>query len=155
MRKFLVIGLVGILCGIGAVSCGNDAPFDAVLDMPTLAPPGALACGDSVGYPHVQVTVLTSDGDPIPGANVDITLVGVGAETIMYSDVGLTPGNEIASSLGPIFLVHTTTDGFGAVYINLGATVNGAPTSFTATFGFTVTISTDQQSAVATSAVSC
>ncbi len=161
MKKFLVIGAVALLCGLGAVSCGNETPFDAVLDMPILtAPTGDLACGDSLSYTGVQVKVRTADGAVVPGADVYITPIGIGLgggvgdiTTILAGDLSTvlagTDGN-------PAYVWHTTTDKTGAVYVNVISTFGGAPTtSFTPTMGFTVTISGDQQDATVGPTVSC
>ncbi len=154
MKKFLVMGVVALLCGLGAVSCGSDAPFDAVLVMPTLIAPSDQACDAGVGYPNVQVKVETADGLPVPGATVSITPIGIGGVTTIYSDLALL--DPLASSIGPVFLVQMTTDDSGSVYVNVGTTFGGAPTTtFTATLGFTATISGDQKSVTVTSSVSC
>jgi hypothetical protein len=156
MKKFLVIGAVVILSGLGAVSCGTDTPFDAKLVMPTLVAPGAQACGDLFGYPNLQVKVTTADGkQPVSGATVDIVPIGGGGFTYIFSDLGLT--NPIAGT-DPSYpaLVHMTTDKSGAVYVNFGMVFGGTtPTTFTATFGFTATISGAQQSVSTTASVSC
>jgi len=75
MKKFLIIGLVGIVCGIGVVSCGSDAPFDAKLNAPADVDWGTLASGlNYFANGSLLYTLTNSDGSkPVPGASIRIS----------------------------------------------------------------------------------
>ena len=71
MNKFLVIVVVAIMYGLGAVSCGNDAPWDAKLTAPKDTDWGTVATNaDYTTVPAAMLFTLTnSDGTlPIPDA---------------------------------------------------------------------------------------
>jgi hypothetical protein len=117
MRKFLVIGLVGILCGIGAVSCGNDAGFEAVLVVSNDVDFGDKANGVGVlttGPVIIKVQKSDADTTPVPHANVTIYGGGVGINgifAILYQDPLLS---VIA---GDGFVWKTKTDEVGTVRV--------------------------------------
>jgi hypothetical protein len=122
MRKFLVIGVMGILCGIGAVSCGNDPGFEAVLVMPNDIDFGDVANATGVtttGPVLIKVQKSDSDTTPVPHANVTIYGGGVAIDTIafpaiLFRNPTLIIPDDVA---GDGFVWKTKTDEAGTIRV--------------------------------------
>jgi hypothetical protein len=120
MKKFLVIGLVGILCGLGAVSCGSDSPFDAKLTGPNDTDWGTVDRDtDFLTVPNALLfTLTTSDGKlPISGATIrfDAGDSLLGSYALLCASAW--SGGICASPPGGASSIKMTTDSAGAARI--------------------------------------
>jgi hypothetical protein len=127
MNKFLVIGLVGIICGLGAVSCGNDAPWDGKLTAPEDTDWGTVATNAYyTTVPAAMLFTLTNaDGTlPIPDAEIRFdagdSLVGSSALICASPWNGITCSNPPPRGgwpLGGASSIKMNTDDSGAARI--------------------------------------
>jgi len=157
MNKFLVIGLVAILCGVGTVSCGNDAGFEAIITLSDDTDFGSVVNGQGVtttGPVLIKVQKSTDDTTPVPDANITIFAGGIGisnAFAIMYTNPALS---NIA---GNGFTWKTKTDDAGTVRV-FPAVVTDCGTVTTSIAGnvnLQVVIAADSQTWTGTFSLTC
>jgi len=157
MKKFLVIGLVAIMCGFGAVSCGNDAGSEAVIILPADSDFGNAVNGQGVtttGPILIKVQKSAADSTPVPNANVTIFGGGIGIDpnfAILYTDALL------AHIAGNGFTWRTQTDDAGTVRV-FPAIVTACGSSTTAISGnmnLQVVIAADSQVWTGTFSLTC
>jgi hypothetical protein len=137
MKKFLVIGLVAMLFGVGAVSCGNDAGFEAIITLPDDIDFGSVVNGQGVtttGPVLIKVQKSTDDTTPVPDANITIFAGGIGIDNltpIMYTDALLLniAGNGFTwktktDDAGTVRVFPAVVTDCGAVTTNIAGNVN-------------------------------
>lgn len=124
MNKFLVFGLMVVLCGIGIIGCGgSDAGFDAIVVPPgDLAITGNLGSLEEVPLAGFQFLVQKNSNDitPVPDANITMESGAHGGDILMCLKpwTGFAPGPYACSKpAGGAFVIKMSTSDTGAVLV--------------------------------------
>jgi hypothetical protein len=122
MKKFLVIGLMALVCDISMIGCGNDTQFDAIVVAPgDITINGNLGSLDEVALIGTQFLVQKNSNDPTPVPNANITLQSgaIGGDIWMCLKPWTAAGFPAGCSTPPggANIIKMTTSGTGAVLV--------------------------------------
>jgi len=123
MKKFLIIGLLALISGVGMISCGNDAGFEAVVVTPvtSVSITGNLAGGEQVPLGGMQFLVQKSSTDttPVPGVSIKMEAGAHGGDFFLCAVpwAGISPTMVCTKPLALVSILKMTTSDTGAVLV--------------------------------------
>ncbi|HTP41583.1 MAG TPA: hypothetical protein VML36_04110 [Nitrospiria bacterium] len=123
MKKLLVIGLLALISGVGMISCGNDAGFDAVVITPvtSVSITGNLAGGEEFPLAGMQFLVQKSSNDttPVPGVSIKMESGALAGDIFLCAVPwsGISPTMICTKPLAQVSILKMTTSDTGAVLV--------------------------------------